>query len=170
MKFSDMRESKYLTQKDLPHPVRVTIDRWEMAPFDEDGGRKMKPICYFVGKSKAMVMNVSNQMVLEILFNTKDSDATLGRQIVIWANPNVMFKNERKGGLQVMDLQQSTQWLASKAQPQVPPTLSADPVAAVKAAGEFHVPDDSATAGAAQEPDGFLDGDTPYADDDSIPF
>ena len=174
MKFSDTRESKYLKQSVLPKPCRVTIDRFTLETVGQGNEAQERVIMYFVGKNKGMVVNVSNQAILEELFRSEDTDHMVGKQIVIWADPSVQYAGKRTGGLRIMDPRQINQHFG--ATPMTPatggqpvPTLSADPVAAVQAKPEFHVPDDSATAGAAQEPDGFLDGDTPYAEDD-IPF
>jgi hypothetical protein len=76
--------SAYLKASDLGSnaPV-VTIDRIEVEPVGRD--KEMKPIVYFVGKEKGLVLNKTNGRKIAELVGSKDTDDWHGCQIRIYA-------------------------------------------------------------------------------------
>lgn len=76
--------SNYLKASDLgdKSPV-VTIDRIEVEPIGRD--REMKPVIYFQGKDKGLVLNKTNAKKIAELTGSKDTDDWSGCQIRIYA-------------------------------------------------------------------------------------
>jgi hypothetical protein len=76
--------SSYLKASDLGQnqPV-VTIDRVEVEPVGRD--KEMKPIIYFTGKEKGLVLNKTNSRKIADLTGSKDTDDWSGCQIRLYA-------------------------------------------------------------------------------------
>jgi hypothetical protein len=76
--------SHYLKASDLAgaSPV-VTIDRLAIEPIGRD--REMKPVLYFAGKSKGLVLNKTNASKIAELTGSKDTDDWAGCQIRLYA-------------------------------------------------------------------------------------
>mgnify|MGYP001581960348 CR=1 FL=1 len=82
MNINDQFPSKYLKASDLKgREVTVTIARIEMEALAQ--GEKPKPVLYFVGKEKGVVMNKTNAMNLAAGYGPETED---------WLNmPVVLF-------------------------------------------------------------------------------
>lgn len=76
--------SNFLKASDLGQssPV-VTIDRIEIEPIGRE--REMKPVVYFKGKEKGLVLNKTNGKKIAELTGSKDTDDWNGCQIRIYA-------------------------------------------------------------------------------------
>lgn len=76
--------STYLKASDLGdnQPV-VTIDRVEVEPVGRD--KEMKPVVYFRGKEKGVVLNKTNSRKIAELTGSKDTDDWTGCQIRLYA-------------------------------------------------------------------------------------
>jgi len=76
--------SKYLKASDLGEnqPV-VTIDRVEVEPIGRD--REMKPVVYFKGKEKGVVLNKTNARKIAELAGSSDTDDWNGVQVRLYA-------------------------------------------------------------------------------------
>lgn len=76
--------SAYLKASDLgtSQPV-VTIERVEVEPVGRD--KEMKPILYFKGKEKGVVLNKTNSNMIATLTGSRDTDDWVGCQIRIYA-------------------------------------------------------------------------------------
>ena len=80
MKFSQMKQSKYLKADDFDAPAKLTIKRFAIEPMD-DG--KDKSIVYFLEREKGMVLNSTNLTALENIFG-EDSGLALGKTVVLF--------------------------------------------------------------------------------------
>src|SRR5262245_23971061 len=79
----DSFPSKYVKASDLKgRDVSVTIDKVEYESVGSD--REMKPVVYFVGKDKGMVLNKTNCNAIIQLTQTPDPDEWRGVQITIY--------------------------------------------------------------------------------------
>jgi hypothetical protein len=76
--------SNYLKASDLgdKQPV-VTIDRVEVEPIGRD--REIKPVIYFQGKEKGLVLNKTNAKKIAELSGSKDTEDWAGCQVRIYA-------------------------------------------------------------------------------------
>ena len=71
MNIDDAFPSTYLKAADLKgHSVEVIIDRID---YEEVGDGK-KPVAYFVGKERGLVLNVTNSVVIRDRFGTETDD------------------------------------------------------------------------------------------------
>jgi hypothetical protein len=76
--------SNYLKASDLgdSSPV-VTIDRMEIEPVGRN--KEMKPVLYFEGKEKGLVLNKTNAVKIASLVGTKDTDEWAGQRVRLYA-------------------------------------------------------------------------------------
>jgi len=87
MKLGDAFPSKYLSGKDIgDNLVRVKIKDIEMDDVSGDG--EMKPLMYFEGKKKALILNKTNYSRLGLFFPdfaaSDDSDDLIGKEVIIY--------------------------------------------------------------------------------------
>ena len=83
MKISTAFPSKYLRAGDLQgREVKVVIDSVQMEDVSGDGTEE-KPVAYFVGKQKGLVLNKTNAGKLAAGFGD-DTDEWLGKEILIY--------------------------------------------------------------------------------------
>jgi hypothetical protein len=97
---SQMIESKYLKQSDVPDPVIVTIDkvgRVNMAKEDEAPDYKWA--IRFVEFKKAMILNSTNLNVAAKLCSSTNTDDWMGKEIVLYTDHNVSYAGQVVGGL-----------------------------------------------------------------------
>jgi len=130
MKFSDTRESKYLKQSDVKQPTKVTIANFTIESVGQGAEAENRVICYFARAKKGMVVNTTNQATLEELFHTDETDEMIGKQVVIWTDPSIMFGTKRTGGLRFMDTYQINQHFGATAMTPAAPTAPSVPAAA----------------------------------------
>lgn len=76
--------SNYLKASDLgdAQPI-VTIDRVEVEAIGRD--KELKPVLYFVGKEKGVVLNKTNSNKIVGLLGSKDTDEWIGCKIRLYA-------------------------------------------------------------------------------------
>ena len=76
--------SNYLKASDLgdKQPI-VTIDRIEVEPIGRD--KEIKPVLYFQGKEKGLVLNKTNAKKIAEITGSKDTDDWAGCQVKIYA-------------------------------------------------------------------------------------
>lgn len=89
----------WLEKEDLgDRQVTVTI---ESVTVHDMGDGKRKAALHFVGKEKALLLNVTNASVLEGVTGTKEMDDWAGTRCVLYNDPSVMYQGKRVGGLRV---------------------------------------------------------------------
>ena len=99
MNINDAFPSNYLKASDLgeAQPV-VTIDRVEVEPVGR--GKEMKPVIYFAGKQKGMVLNKTNSKKIAEIAASHDTDDWAGVQIKLFAT-EVDFQGETVEAIRV---------------------------------------------------------------------
>jgi len=171
-KIGDMFPSKYLKAADLEElqkrgrlPVNLRISR--IVSEDVSGGegreKQIKPVMYFQGKDKGLVINRTNGDEAALLLGSDDTDDWPDRVIGLTVQ-RVRFKNETVPALRIVaprgEQQQQTQPRASdhRAAAAAPPrqTRRADP--------EPEPDPDPFDSG------GGFDEGSRFDDDDEIPF
>ena len=84
MKMSQAFPSKYLKAEDLgSNRIVVAIDRVEMEEIGDESSKEMKPIVYFQGKEKGLVLNKTNASNIAYLHGD-ESDMWVGKQIELF--------------------------------------------------------------------------------------
>lgn len=99
MNINDAYPSNYLSAGDLKgaQPV-VTIDRVEVEPIGR--GKEMKPVLYFAGKDKGMVLNKTNSKSISTLAGTAETDEWAGLRIRLYS-AQVEFQGEMVNAIRV---------------------------------------------------------------------
>ena len=84
MNINDAFPSNYLKASDLgeAQPV-VAIDRVEVEPVGR--GKEMKPVIYFAGKQKGMVLNKTNSKKIAELAGSPDTEEWAGVSVKLYA-------------------------------------------------------------------------------------
>jgi hypothetical protein len=98
MLISQAYPSKYLKSDDLgDKTVRVVMDFVEV---QDVGDGEFKPVLYFQGKDRGMVLNLTNANTIAAVYGDETADWK-GQELVIYVDRNVMFGAKRTGGLRV---------------------------------------------------------------------
>jgi len=99
-----LHPSNYLKKEDLQgKDVTVTIEDIEPGHELAKGGtgkKEKKPVLFFVGKAKMMVLNKENKTTLVELYGGRVAD-WIGKRITLWNDPSVKFGGRRVGGLRI---------------------------------------------------------------------
>ena len=96
---NDAFPSNYIKASDLKggQPV-VTIDRIEFEPVGQ--AREMKPILYFAGKEKGLVLNKTNAKNITHLVGSSETDDWIGCSIKLYAT-NVEYQGDTVEAIRV---------------------------------------------------------------------
>lgn len=98
---SDMVQSKYLKQSDIPDPVIVTVQGVKQTNLAKEGApQEVKWIIKFNEFEKPMVLNVTNMRVAAKVLGSDETNDWKGKEIVLYTDLNVTNLNgEIVGGL-----------------------------------------------------------------------
>lgn len=76
--------SSYLKVADLDGKrVMVTIDRVEIEAIGKGSDQEQKPILYFAGHEKGLVLNKTNAATIQEILGTPETEAWSGQKIVL---------------------------------------------------------------------------------------
>jgi hypothetical protein len=97
MKATDIFPSKYLRAADLGgHEPIVTIDRVKLETLGDDS----KPVLYFSGKDKGLVLNKTNWAAIVDITKEEDSDLWTGHKVKLFT-ARVDFQGKRVDAVRV---------------------------------------------------------------------
>lgn len=97
MKSTDIFPSKYLRAADLNgHEPVVTIERVEMETLGDD----RKPVVYFKGKDKGLVLNKTNFNAIEDISGEDDTDNWQGTKVKL-ITMKVEFQGKRVPAIRI---------------------------------------------------------------------
>jgi hypothetical protein len=98
-----MLPSNYLKQADFDEDGSiVTISHLEYKNIAKEGQKaEMKWLCSFKECDKPLVLNSTNIQLLEKCCGSDDTDDWIGKQVIVYVEPNVSFGNELVGGLRI---------------------------------------------------------------------
>ena len=100
-KLSSMFPSRYVKSEDVDHPIALVIRDVVLENVAPDGApAEEKPVVYFTGARKGLVLNRTNAGVLAELFGD-EIEGILGRVIELYVDTSVMFRGERVSGLRL---------------------------------------------------------------------
>jgi hypothetical protein len=123
---NDAFPSNYLKASDLngQQPV-VTIDR---VGFEAVGREKeMKPVLYFVGKEKGMVLNKTNGKNIAGLVGSFETNDWAGMRIRLYAT-HVEFNGETVETIRIKAAPPASNGAARQAPPPPPPPIEQEPL------------------------------------------
>lgn len=101
-KIGEMIESKYLKQSDVDADVIVTVQKVgkaNVAPKGEEP--EFKWLIRFNEFEKPMVLNSTNIKRLAKACQSDDTDEWIGKQVVLYVDPDVEFAGNVVGGLRI---------------------------------------------------------------------
>ena len=97
---SQMIPSKYLKQSDIPAPQLVTIKNVQQVMVGKDEDATLRWTISFNETEKPMTLNVTNILALEGYLGD-ETDNWIGKQTVIYVDPDVMYAGKREGGIRL---------------------------------------------------------------------
>lgn len=99
---NDLKKSKFLTQKDVQTPVLVTIRGDEEVNVAKEGAEpEMRFALHFVELDKPLILNSTNGQIIAAIAGSGDSEDWVGKQIVLYSDPNIFFGGKMVGGIRV---------------------------------------------------------------------
>lgn len=101
-KIGEMIESKYLKQSDVEEDTVVTVEKVgkaNVAPKGEEPEHKW--LIRFTEFPKPMVLNSTNIKRLAKACDSEDTDGWIGKQVVLYVDPDVEFAGNVVGGLRI---------------------------------------------------------------------
>lgn len=96
MKINDAFPSEYIKGSEVERPVLFVMSHVEM----KDVGDDHKPILFFIGQEKGLVLNKGNAQTISEAYGD-NTDGWQGKQIVLYFNPDVMYAGKKTGGIRV---------------------------------------------------------------------
>lgn len=107
MKIGQMKTSKYLKKEDVGNGKLVTIAKIDQQDVSlENEPTEMKYVMYFRenivdGENKGMVLNWTNIQLCARACGSEETDDWIGKQIVLFDDPNVSFGGKLTGGIRI---------------------------------------------------------------------
>lgn len=99
---SDLKQSKYLTKEDVTPPVLLTISGYEQVNVAlESQAPDMKWALTFQEEQKPLVLNQTNGAIIQGITESDDFDDWVGRKIVLYNDPSIIFGGKMVGGIRV---------------------------------------------------------------------
>lgn len=101
-KISEMLSSKFLKKEDVGKGLLLTIKTVEQRNVAKEGADPENKWCLtFRGEDKPLVLNSTNIQVCQQVFESDDTDHWLGKAIVLYVDPNVMYAGKVIGGIRL---------------------------------------------------------------------
>jgi len=102
MKRGDVFASSRLKAEDIKgHKVTVEIEEIKLEKVGRGSDEEEKPVAYFRGKEKSLILNVTNWSRLEDFLQSDESDDWLGCRIVLGVE-RVDFQGKRVDAIRVI--------------------------------------------------------------------
>ncbi len=159
MKIGAAFPSNYLKKEDCGNGIMVTIKDIRVEDVGGNGDpQDSKPVVHFHESDKGMVINRTNAEIMTQAMGTDDTDGWIGKQIVLYNEPNIWFGSKQTGGIRVRPVQATGQPVP-QAVGQVPPVSTSEvPPAAHQAAP----PSFKSAPAQAGNPNPAFDDDIPF--------
>jgi hypothetical protein len=101
-KVHEMIESKFLKKEDAGTGVLGTISLVDQQNVAIQGAEpEMKWCMHFKELDKPMVLNSTNLQLAKAALGSDDTDDWIGKQIVLYNDPNVSFAGKLTGGIRL---------------------------------------------------------------------
>ena len=106
MNVNDMKESKYIAQKDVRNPTAVTVagDVKLEDVVGKGNPEDMRYIIRFAELSKPLVLNQTNAQLISALTGKEDTSDWNGAKFELYVDPTIMFGGKVVGGVRVRPL------------------------------------------------------------------
>lgn len=112
---SDMLESKYLKQADVPEPIIVTVHRIGKVNIAKEGDpQEEKWAVRFREFQKPMLLNSTNIKLLEKACGSDNTDDWANKEVVLYTDDSISFQGQIVGGLRIRKHQAEPQRAMTK--------------------------------------------------------
>ena len=101
MKRNEALPGKYLAKEDFDPPRVVEIQKVAIEEIEGGGSVENKPILYFKGSRRGIVLNGTNWDLIVKITGKDDSDDWYGAQIEVYHDPSIRFGPRKVGGIRV---------------------------------------------------------------------
>ena len=102
MNINEMKESKYLKKEDVGAGTLFTIKEIKHENVAlETQPEELKYVMYFHEATKGIVMNWTNLQLAAKALGSENTDDWMGKQIVLYEDPNVSFGGKLVGGIRI---------------------------------------------------------------------
>lgn len=102
MKATAMIPSKFLKKEDVDPPKLVTVKALRQTNVAmDDQPEELKWTILFKELDKPMVLNSTNIQLLTKALGTDETDEWVGKQVVVYNDPNVSFAGKITGGVRI---------------------------------------------------------------------
>lgn len=100
MNIDDLKQSRFLTQREVEPPILVTIRGCEEINVAMEGADpEYRWTLSFCELEKSMTLNSTNGQIIAAIIGSKESADWIGKQIVLYRDPNVSFGGKLVGGI-----------------------------------------------------------------------
>lgn len=97
---NDLKESRFLTQREVDPPILVTIQGYEEVNVAKEGADpQLKWVLTFNELDKPMTLNSTNGQIIAAIIGSGEFDDWIGHQIVLYRDPNITFGGKLVGGI-----------------------------------------------------------------------
>ncbi len=97
---NDLKQSRFLTQKDLQKPMLVTITGYdEVNVALENAKPDMRYVLHFKNVEKPFVVNSTNGQIIESITGSGEFDDWIGKKIILYVDPTISFGSKLVGGV-----------------------------------------------------------------------
>ncbi len=118
MNINELSNSKFIKKEEVDPAVLVTIARIENENVAKDNEKPdLKYTLYFNELEKPLVLNQTNGIVIARICKSEESDGWIGKKIVLFNDPTIMFAGEVKGGIRVREPKNQPQQTATPNRP-----------------------------------------------------
>jgi hypothetical protein len=109
MRTSEMFPSRFLKESDIDEVGKVfTIKRIILEEVGRGQQKEEKPVIYFQETDKCMTLNKTNSKRMEKMFKADDTDLWIGKQCVVFWDPDIEFGGDIIGGIRVRSVKSSS--------------------------------------------------------------
>lgn len=101
-KIGEMLESKFLKKDDVGNGMLMTVASCEQHNVAKQGADpELKWCLTFSESDKPLVLNSTNIQLCQQIFGSDDTDHWIGKRIVLYTDPSVMYAGKVIGGIRV---------------------------------------------------------------------
>ncbi len=98
----DLKQSNFLTRQDAGRGILVTIRGFDQKNVAKEGAPEdLKYVLHFNEVEKPLVLNSTNGQIIASITKSEDFEGWIGKQIVLYDDPNVSFGGKLVGGIRV---------------------------------------------------------------------
>jgi hypothetical protein len=124
-KVGDMLESKFLKQQDVGNGALMTVAGCEQRNVAKQGAEPEHKWCLlFEEEEKPLCLNSTNIQLCKAIFESDDTDHWIGKKVVLYTDPTIMYAGKVVGGIRVRKPKQQ----ANKPKPAPVPAPRAEDV------------------------------------------